>query len=77
MTPSENIRHSRYTLHQTIKPVALVYNSRVKHVFPSAMECDRQFEANVRDHIRERIQLSRLRAPFSFLIVYTKYGKKC
>ena len=53
VTPSENIRHSRYTLHQTIKPVALVYNGRVKHVFPSAMECGRQFEANVRDHIRK------------------------
>ena len=53
VTPSENTRHGRYTLHKQIKPVALVYNGRVKHVFPSAMECDRKFEANVRDHIRK------------------------
>jgi hypothetical protein len=51
VTPSENVLHGRYMLHQTIKPVALVHNGRVKHVFPSAMECDRKLGYGVRSQI--------------------------
>ena len=51
VTPSENVLHGRYMLHQQIKPVALVHNGRVKHVFPSAMECDRKLGYGVRSQI--------------------------
>ena len=42
VTHSENISHCYNTLHKVIKPVALIYNGRVKYVFPSGMECDRK-----------------------------------
>ena len=51
VTPSENTLHGRYTLHQQIKPVALVHNGRVKHVFPSSMECDRKLGKCIRSQI--------------------------
>ena len=51
VTPSENKLHSCYTLHQTIKPVALVHNGRVKHVFPSAGECIRKLGDGVTSQI--------------------------
>ena len=42
VTHSENISHCHNTLHKVIKPVALIYNGRVKYVFSSGMECDRK-----------------------------------
>ena len=61
-------------LHQTIKAWLLVHNGRVKHVFPSAMECDQSLKLTCVT-IWERMQLSRLRAifiPYRLLEVWKK-----
>ena len=50
-TASENVRHDRYVLRNQVKAVGLFDGSRLKHLFPSAEECNRQTGGNVHQHI--------------------------
>lgn len=51
VTASENVRHGRYVLRKLVKAVGLFDGSRLKHLFPSAEECNRQMGGNVHQHI--------------------------
>ena len=51
VTQSENTLHSYYVLRKKVKAVGLFDGSRLKHLFPSAEECNRQTGGNVHQHI--------------------------
>ena len=52
VTASENQRHAAYCLRKKVKAVGLFDGSRLKHLFPSAVECNRLAGGNVRNHIK-------------------------
>ena len=56
VTASENIRHGRYVLRKQVKAVGLFDGSRLKHLFPSASECNRMMGGEVRSHIYYKVK---------------------
>jgi hypothetical protein len=51
VTASENQLHGHYDLRKDVKAVGLFEGSRLKHLFPSARECNRLTGGNVHQHI--------------------------
>ena len=51
VTASENQLHGHYDLRKDVKAVGLFDGSRLKHLFPSARECNRLTGGNVHQHI--------------------------
>ena len=56
VTQSENTLHSYYVLRKKVKAVGLFDGSRLKHLFPSAEECNRQTGGNVHQHILKGVK---------------------
>ena len=51
VTASENQRHGCYVLRKQVKAVGLFDGSRLKHLYPSARDCNRLTGGNVHQHI--------------------------
>ena len=51
VSASENVRHDRYVLRKQVKAVGLFDGSRLKHLYPSARDCNRLTGGNVHQHI--------------------------
>ena len=56
VTASENQRHGRYVLRKQVKAVGLFDGSRLKHLYPSARECNRLTGGDVRSHINAKFK---------------------
>ncbi len=56
VSASENVRHDRYVLRNQVKAVGLFDGSRLKHLYPSARECNRQTGGNVHQHILKGVK---------------------
>ena len=56
VSASENVRHDRYVLRNQVKAVGLFDGSRLKHLFPSASECNRMRGGDVRSHINAKVK---------------------
>ena len=56
VTASENVRHERYVLRTQVKAVGLFEGSRLKHLFPSARDCNRLTGGNVTNHINAKFK---------------------
>ena len=56
VSASENVRHDRYVLRNQVKAVGLFDGSRLKHLFPSARECERLTGGSVHRHICCRVK---------------------
>ena len=56
VSASENIRHGRYVLRKQVKAVGLFEGSRLKHLFPSARDCNRLTGGDVASHIYYKVK---------------------
>ena len=56
VSASENVRHDRYVLRNQVKAVGLFDGSRLKHLYPSARECNRLTGGDVRSHINAKFK---------------------